>query len=585
MSFLEELVKRGLINQSQIVEIKNRANEKYAGDIDVALHEFGVTEDQSLIVKGEYYNIPTRKVNKKDISFSVLKYIPADSAKYYHFAPFDLKEGVLEVGITDPENIQGIDALQFISSKIGLPFKIFLITKGDYNEIMSAYEGVSVEVGEALDNFDKPSEPKEMEDKVIDDNSLNDEIKNITAGKEAKIVEDAPIIKIVAVILKNAIEGGASDIHIEHGGEKVKVRYRVDGSLHTTILLPTNVHNGVVARIKILAKLRLDEKRKPQDGSFSTNLEGRKIDFRVSTMPSYYGEKVVMRILDSEKGVKPLAQLGLSEKNLSLIKEAIAKPYGLILVTGPTGSGKSTTLYSFMNELDKEKSNIVTLEDPVEYHMPDINQSQVLPEIGYTFASGLRSILRQDPDTIIVGEIRDKETAQLAIQAALTGHLVLSTLHTNNAIGAIPRLIDMGVDPYLIAPTLILSIAQRLARTTCPSSRKQVPMDPSIKMQIEEELKDLPVEFREKIILKSEMYDTVPSAECASGTKGRIAIFEMFKIDKELQNAILKNPTYNEIYKIARKNGMITMKEDAMLKAVEGVIPYSDVYNFANEGE
>lgn len=585
MSFLEELVKRGLINQNQILEIKNRANQKYAGDIDLALNEFGVTEDQTLIIKGEYFNIPTRKINKKDIAFSVLKYIPADSAKYYHFAPFALNEGVLEVGITDPENIQGVDALQFISSKIGLPFKVFLITKGDYAEIMSAYEGVSVQVEEALDGFDKPEEVKENQTRVIDDNSLNDEIKNITAGKEAKIVEDAPIIKIVAVILKNAIEGNASDIHIEHTGEKVKVRYRVDGTLHTTIILPVNVHSGVVARIKILAKLRLDEKRKPQDGSFSTNLEGRKIDFRVSTMPSYYGEKVVMRILDSEKGVKPLDQLGLSPTNLALVREAIEKPYGLILVTGPTGSGKSTTLYSFMNELDKEKSNIVTLEDPVEYHMPDINQSQVLPEIGYTFASGLRSILRQDPDTIVVGEIRDKETAQLAIQAALTGHLVLSTLHTNNAIGAVPRLVDMGVDPYLIAPTLILSIAQRLARVTCPTSKKTVPMDPSIKIQIEQELKDLPAEFRDKIILKNEMIDTVPSAECASGTKGRIAIFEMFKVDNEMQNMILKSPTHGELYKIARKNGMITMKEDAMLKAVEGVIPYSDVYNFANEGE
>ena len=226
-------------------------------------------------------------------------------------------------------------------------------------------------------------------------------------------------------------------------------------------------------------------------------------------MPAYYGEKVVMRILDSEKGVKPLDQLGLSETNLNMIREAIKKPYGLILITGPTGSGKSTTLYSMMNELDKEKSNIVSLEDPVEYHMPDINQSQMMPEIGYTFASGLRSILRQDPDIIMVGEIRDKETAQLAIQAALTGHLVLSTLHTNNAIGAVPRLVDMGVDPYLIAPTLILSIAQRLARMTCPTSRKLVPMDESIKIQIEEQMKDLPDEFKKKLELKGEMYETV----------------------------------------------------------------------------
>jgi len=389
----------------------------------------------------------------------------------------------------------------------------------------------------------------------------------------------------VALMLRNAIEGGASDIHIENTGEKVKVRFRVDGSLNTAVVLPPNVYNGIVARIKILAKLRLDEKRKPQDGSFSTNLDGRKIDFRVSTMPAYYGEKVVIRILDAEKGVKPLSQLGLSKRNLEMMQEALKKPYGLILITGPTGSGKSTTLYSMMNELDKEQSNIVSLEDPVEYHMPDINQSQMMPEIGYTFASGLRSILRQDPDVIMVGEIRDKETAQLAIQAALTGHLVLSTLHTNNAIGAVPRLIDMGVDPYLISPTLILSVAQRLAKLTFPACRKLVPMDPSIKMQIENEIKDLPAEFKKEIEIKDQMYDTVPSAECPSGTRGRIAIFEMFKVGKEMQEVILKNPVDSAIYKVARNVGMLTMREDAMLKAINGIIPYKEVFNFIDENE
>lgn len=586
MSFLEELAKRGLINQNQILEIKNRANEKYNGDLESTLIEFGINEDQSLIVKGEYYNLPTRKIVKENVSFGVLKYIPVDSAKHYNFVPFALSEGVLEVGITDPENMQGMDALQFISSKIGIPFKIFLITKSDFNHILSLYQGLNVQVDEALDNFKtKDQEIIDNKERATEDNSLTEELQNVNKTEQAKIVEDAPIIKIVAVMLKNAIEGNASDIHIEHVGEKVKVRYRVDGTLHTTLVLPANVHSGIVARVKILAKLRLDEKRKPQDGSFSTELEGRKIDFRVSTMPSYYGEKVVMRILDSEKGVKPIEDLDLSERNLALMKDAISRPYGLILVTGPTGSGKSTTLYSVMNALDKDKSNVVTLEDPVEYHMPDVNQSQILPEIGYTFASGLRSILRQDPDVIIVGEIRDKETAQLAIQAALTGHLVFSTLHTNNSIGAIPRLIDMGVDPYLIAPTLVLSIAQRLARLTCPSSRKEVPIDPSIKIQIEESFKDLPENFKGQINLKETMLDTVPSNDCPSGTKGRIAIFEMFKVDKEMQEIILKEPTYGPLYKVARKNGMITMKEDAMLKAVEGVIPFSEVYSFSNEGE
>jgi type IV pilus assembly protein PilB len=581
MSFLEELVKRGTINESQIGEIKNLAKEKHNGDIDEALSEIGIRDDEILKTKGEYFNMPVKKVNGKEISFNVLKYIPEDSARHYNFVPINLTDGILEVGVTDPGNMEALDAIQFISAKLSIPFKIFLISKKDYIDILEGYKGLSSQVEEAVDDF---NEDESTESKV-DLDSIGASLKDKKQGEEEKIVEDAPVIKIVAVILRNAIEGNASDIHIEHTGEKVKVRYRVDGTLYTTIVLPLNVYSGVIARIKILSKLRLDEKRKPQDGSFSTNIDGRKIDFRVSTMPSYYGEKVVMRVLDSEKGVKPLDQLGLSKRNLELVKEAIQRPYGLILITGPTGSGKSTTLYSLMNELDKEKSNIVSLEDPVEYHMPDVNQSQMKPEIGYTFASGLRSILRQDPDIIMVGEIRDKETAQLAIQAALTGHLVFSTLHTNSAIGAIPRLIDMGVDPYLIAPTLVLSMAQRLAKMTYPGSRKLVPMDQSIKMQIENQLKDLPEEFRKEIEIKSEMYDTVPVSECPTGTRGRVAIFELFKVDKKIQEIILKNANDAALYEVARKNGMLTMKEDAMLKAINGIVPYREVYNFSDEGD
>jgi type IV pilus assembly protein PilB len=579
MSFLEELSKKGLIEKSQVALIKDRAKKEFNGDIEKVLLDIGVPEDKMLEIKGEYLRVPVRKVNLQEMSFDVLKYISEDSASHYQVVPLELKDGVLEVGLLDPENMETVDALQFISTRLGIPFKIFLISRSDYENVMQTYRGMNTQVEEALQEMGT----KDDDIKGVNEETLLNEIKNIKDGDESKIVEDAPVIKIVAVILRNAIEGRASDIHIEHTGEKVKVRFRVDGVLHTTIVLPPNVYSGIVARVKILAKLRLDEKRKPQDGHFSAVIDNHKIDFRVSTMPSYYGEKVVMRILDSYRGVKPLEELGLSERNLNLIKEAIAKPYGLILITGPTGSGKTTTLYSMMNMLDKEKSNIVSLEDPVEYHMADVNQSQMMPEIGYTFASGLRSILRQDPDVIMVGEIRDKETAQLAIQAALTGHLVLSTLHTNNAVGAIPRLVDMGVDPYLIAPTLILSIAQRLARLTCPESRKEVPIDPSIKAQVEGEFKDLPPEFKPKIGEK--MYDIVPSPDCPSGTRGRIAVFEMFKIDKEMQGIILKDPTNSTIYKRARSQGMLTMREDAMIKSLEGLIPFTEVYNFNNENE
>ena len=376
MSFLEELVKEGTINKSQVGEIKNRAQEKYGGDIDEALIESGVTEEKILEAKGRYLIMPIKKVNMQETSFDALKYISEDSAAHYHFAPIEFREGVLQVGVINGEDTQELDALQFISAKLGIPFKIFLISKSDYQAIMETYKGLGSQVKEALSELDQA---KIAEIKNLSEENLSKEIKNIKLGEEAKIVEDAPVIKIVAVILRNAIEGGASDIHIEYTGEKVKVRFRVDGILHTTIVLPPDIYSGIVARVKILAKLRLDEKRKPQDGSFSATIDERKIDFRVSTMPAYYGEKVFMRILDSEKGVKPLDQLGLSEINLNMIREAIKKPYGLVLITGPTGSGKSTTLYSMMNELDKEKSNIVSLEDPVEYHMPDINQSQMIP--------------------------------------------------------------------------------------------------------------------------------------------------------------------------------------------------------------
>lgn len=579
------MAQNGLIKKNQIDQVKNLAMEKYGGSVDQALVALGISEDKVLEAKGKYLKIPVRKINTNEISFDALKYIPEDSAAYYHFVPVELKDGVLEVGVTDPENVQAMDALEFISAKSGVPFKVYLISESDYKSVMESYRGMGSQVEEALDEISEEEKEESKNKSEKEAKNLGKEIKEAENSDNKKIVEDAPVIKIVAVLLKNAIEGGASDIHIEHTGDKVKVRFRVDGVLHTAVVLPPNIHSGIVARVKILAKLRLDEKRKPQDGSFSTSVDDRKIDFRVSTMPSYYGEKVVIRILDALKGVKSLDQLGLSERNMEMVKRVIEKPYGLVLITGPTGSGKSTTLYSMMNQLDKEENNIVSLEDPVEYHIPGINQSQMMPEIGYTFASGLRSILRQDPDVIMVGEIRDKETAELAIQAALTGHLVFSTLHTNNAIGAVPRLVDMGIDPYLIAPTLVLSVAQRLARLACPDAKKLVPMDESIKIQIQDEIKDLPENFKKEIKIKDQMYEVVPTEKCPSGTKGRVAIFEMFEVDKEMQNVILKNPIGSEIYKVARAHGMLTMREDATLKALDGVIPFKEVYNFNNEGD
>jgi type IV pilus assembly protein PilB len=580
MNILEEIIKRGLLDETRVSEVLRLAREKFEGNVDEALVSFGVTEEAILKIKSEFFGMPIRTVDPKTVTFDILKYIPADSAKHYHFVPLALADGVLEVGVTDPDNIEAMDALQFISAKSNIPFKVYLIAPSVFKTIIGSYKGMTGEVDSALsdlkDSNDQDIPDVDIADVVIQDNKE----KEMTPGEEKKIVEDAPVIKIVAVILRYATDGNASDIHIESTGEKVKVRFRVDGELKTSLWLPLNVFPGVVARIKILSKLKLDEKRKPQDGQFSAKIEGRKIDFRVSTLPTYLGEKVVIRILDPDRGLKNLDSTGLSEINLKIIRQALKRPYGLILITGPTGSGKTTTLYSMLNELDREKSNVISLEDPVEYRMVGVAQSQVMPEIGYTFASGLRSILRQDPDIIMVGEIRDKETAQLAIQAALTGHLVISTLHTNSAVGAIPRLVDMGVDPYLIAPTLVLTMAQRLARKLCPNSKKEVPVDEALKQMISGQFDDFPEDKKKDLPLGDKVYEAMPSSDCPSGIRGRVAVMELFETSKELQHIILNNPIESEIYKLARSQGMITMREDALIKSMRGEIPFQEIYNF-----
>ncbi|MDQ5901323.1 MAG: type pilus assembly protein PilB [Patescibacteria group bacterium] len=572
MSFVKELVDQGLISDTKLQSLMKIADEKYGGDIYQAIYkETDLNQEAILDLKSKYFGIPKFSLGGQKLDSSLLNFIPEESVVQYKIAPIGFSDSVLNVGIVDPSNTRAVDALQFISSKNGTPFKLFVISDADFAAVIENYKGLGGEVDSALSDLDS--------ELTKADESLNKK-ENETEIDKKKIVEEAPIIKVVAVILRHAVEGRASDIHIESTGEKVKVRFRVDGELHTSLTLPTKVYSGVVARIKILAKLRLDEKRKPQDGGFSAKVNGRKVDFRVSTFPAYYGEKVVMRILDTEKGIKTLEDLNLREEHYDMIKEALNAPYGIILITGPTGSGKTTTLYAMLNALDKEGKNVVSLEDPVEYVVDGVSQSQVMPEIGYTFASGLRSILRQDPDVILVGEIRDKETAKLAIQAALTGHLVLSTLHTNNAAGVIPRLIDMEVDPYLIAPTLRLAMAQRLAKATCEDAKKEVPLDEPTKAMLSEQFKDLPEQYKSKLNIKNTMLQTVPSKTCPSGTRGRAAVFEMFPIDKDIEKIILENPTELGIQKMIREKGMLSMKEDAILKSLRGDIPMQEVYNF-----
>jgi type IV pilus assembly protein PilB len=572
MGLLDVLATKNVIEQDDIASIKQEVLDKGIQVEDV-LHNRGVSPKAIISAKAEYLNIPTRTIGETSVPHAVLEYVPQESAEHYRFVPLAVEDNVLQVGILDPDNLEARDALNFISSKIGLPFKLFLITEEDFAKVIEMYQGLTSEVGEALTELESELKVPAKEGQV---EGINPAENKKQQQEDTKIIEDAPVTKIVATILRYAIEGNTSDVHIERMRENVRVRFRVDGTLNTSLVLPKEVHSAVVARIKILSNMRLDEKRKPQDGRFSAKIEGRKIDFRVSTFPTYYGEKIVMRILDQEKGVLKLEDLGLSEHNLKAIKNAMNRPYGLILISGPTGSGKTTTLYSMLNEIDKEGQNVLSLEDPVEYNIEGVSQSQVRADIGYTFANGLRTILRQDPDIIMVGEIRDKETAKLAIQAALTGHLVLSTIHTNNAIGAIPRLVDMGVDPYLIAPTLILAMAQRLVRKMCPGAGDPV-KEEGMKAMLEKQFADLPEEFKKNIKFGEEFYNASPTPECPTGTRGRIAVMEVLEVDTDMQRTILHDPTEPAIWKLARSKGMLTMKEDAMLKSFEKQVPFEEV--------
>jgi type IV pilus assembly protein PilB len=578
MDIIRILTEKGLVTPNQVKKAQQEV-ESLGSTIEQALLKQGVSPHDILLAQGEYLDIPTRSLDGVDVPAKILEYIPQESAEHYQCVPIAIVDGVLEVGMVNPDDISTRDALNFISSKTGLPFKIFLISSEDFEKVLALYKGLTSEVGKALNELEtelKVEIDHNQEKGAVVDSSIDPD-KEDAPVNESHITEDAPVTKIVATILRYATDGNASDIHIEPWRDSVKVRFRVDGVMNTSLVLPSKVHSAVVARIKILSNMRLDEKRKPQDGRFSARIEGRKIDFRVSTFPTYFGEKVVMRLLDQEKGVKKLDQLGMSPRNLDLIRTAIKKPYGLILISGPTGSGKSTTLYSMLNEIDREHQNVLSLEDPIEYNIEGMSQSQVKPEIGYTFGEGLRTTLRQDPDVIMVGEIRDKETAQLAIQAALTGHLVLSTIHTNTATGVIPRLIDMGVDPYLIAPTLILAMAQRLVGGLCPNSGKPLPVDASVKMMFDKEFEDLPKKFRDEITFGPYVYEMQVSPECPNGTRGRIAVMEVFEMNKDLEQVILKNPTEIEVMKIVRAQGMLTMKEDAILKAMDRTIPFEEV--------
>jgi len=537
---------------------------------EVILEKGLVPEGFLFELKSENLKIPLKKVVPEEVPLKILELIPHESAKYYKMIPLAKKDNTLEVGMVYPENLQTQEALKFLSRQGKFNYKVFLITPTTFDNLFKQYRTLKKEVKRALEEL-------ELEIKTEEDKKRFPTEK----AEFERMAEEAPVTKVVAVILRHAVEGRASDIHIEPTRKELKVRFRVDGILHANLFLPLKIHPAVVARIKILSNLKIDETRIPQDGRFTTKMGGKYIDFRVSTFPTTLGEKVVLRVLDPSEGVKKFEDLGLKGRNYQVVSKAVKNPYGLILATGPTGSGKTTTLYAILNLLNKEGVNIVTLEDPVEYFMEGVNQSQVRSEIGYNFASGLRHMLRQDPDIIMVGEIRDEETASLATHAALTGHIVLSTLHTNDALGVIPRMINLGVAPFLIPSSLSIALAQRLVRVLCPECKKKVDPNPKVRDMIISGLKDVK---EAKIPPKLKIYKPQGCKKCnGEGYSGRIAVFEVLEMTPQLSEIIQKEPSEAKIEQEAKRQGMITMKQDGLLKVLEGITSIEEVLRVTEE--
>ncbi|TFB07956.1 type II/IV secretion system protein [Candidatus Atribacteria bacterium MT.SAG.1] len=574
MDLIKTLIKKKIIKKDKGFSIENQVKEKKGTVEEIILKENILSEKALFILKGKLLKIPVKEIVASKIPSKVLELIPKESAQYYKMIPLKKTKGEFEVGMVYPENSQAQEALKFLARQNKLSYKYFLITLSDFRKCIDKYGAPQREMKKALEILETQIKGGEEE---------------ITLGEKVKfkrLTEDAPIIKIVSVILKQAVEGKASDIHIEPTRDNLRVRYRLDGILYPTLFLPLKIHPSIIARIKILSGLKIDETRIPQDGRFSSEIKGENIDFRVSTFPTTLGEKIVLRVLDPEKGIKSLEKIGLEKENLIKIKNALGRTFGMILLTGPTGSGKTTTLYSLLKILNKEGVNIVTLEDPVEYFMAGINQSQVRPEIDYTFAKGLRQILRQDPDIIMVGEIRDEETAELAVHAALTGHLVFSTLHTNNASDVIPRLIDMGIRPFLIPPSLALALSQRLVRKLCPFCKKRVEASAEDKEFILNTIKKMSVFIQKKIKIPKPLYVFEPNGceKCNNkGYSGRIGIFEIIEMTDNLSNIILKNPDKVKILQEARNQEMILMEEDGVLKVLQGITTVKEIMRVTKE--
>ena len=585
---IEKLLKQGgIVTDSQLDELKTLAKRSKQSLQETVIDQKVVSDEKLTKMIGELIDVPFVRIEPKDILDDVLKKIPEHIARQYNVVLFAINDdGSLSLAMEDPDDVQ---ALNFIQKEIGYNTKVFLATKSNILDCLENYRG---DMNDELDEVISVQKDASAEDQNVSQDDF---------------AENSPIAQTVNLLLEYAIKSNASDIHIEPREDYVQVRYRIDGVLKEVNKLPRNVHGALVSRIKILSNLKIDERRVPQDGRFKIKVSGKQYALRVSTLPIADGEKVVMRILDESNQAISLDKLGYWGLSLATVKDAMAQPNGMILVTGPTGSGKSTSLFSILSELNTPDVNISTIEDPVEYKIPGVNQTQTNAKAGMTFASGLRALLRQDPNIIMVGEIRDGETANLGVQAALTGHLVFSTLHTNNAATCLPRLLDMGIEPFLIASTVKAVIGQRLVRRLCMNCRQEyVPNAEelsyivqmfSLKQGSIQRLHELEGQaFADKIggdtpmgstdVTIQRLWRPNPEGcdECNHvGFKGRVGIYEVLGISVPIQKMITANATSNDIQEQAISEGMVTMQTDGLIKSLRGVTTIEEVLRATRE--
>jgi len=558
------LLNKGILDKEKFSKIRLEQVNTGKSAKKIILEKNLASEEEVAKAEGELWKISF--VNLSDIAFSpqALSLIPQVVAEEYNLIPFSYDSGSNELSVA-MENPLNLDIIDFISKKSRAKIKPFIASPTQIKEAINSNYGQSLvaEVKEALGEVGvKPSEAQPAD--IV---------------RPGEIIREEKIAKVVNAILEFAIKARASDIHIEPQEERTRIRYRIDGILHEKLALPKTVHDSVVSRIKILSGLRIDEKRVPQDGRFNFKAGSQEVDLRVSTLPTVHGEKVVMRLLKKSGGVPDLPELGLRGRALKNLEDAILRPHGIIIVCGPTGSGKTTTLYSVLSRINTPKVNIITLEDPVEYQIPGVNQVQVNPAAGLTFASGMRSFLRQDPNIIMVGEIRDRETTELAVQASLTGHLVFSTLHTNNAAQAIPRLLDLGAEPFLLASSVTCLVAQRICRRVCPDCKEEYDPLPEATEDVKKVLGKLLSSQKEIKLVRGKKCSTCNN----TGYLGRIGIFEVLPVTEKIARLILERAPARDIEKQALEEGMVTMKQDGYLKALEGITTLEEVLRVAQE--